>query len=133
MVDLNTKILILRDAIYGRHPVRFTVASLRRALCPHALGTTRGGVWRVLGWQFGGESDSGALPDWRCFDVDDIASEIESNVGPWHRGWRVRGAHQTWIEFIYAEVDPAFGAQIRDTSPLRIRTPALSLGVPRKR
>ncbi|HTI86352.1 MAG TPA: hypothetical protein VL966_07095 [Alphaproteobacteria bacterium] len=133
MVDLNTKILILRDAIYGRHAVRFSVSSLGRSLCPHALGTTRRGVWRVLGWQFDGESDGGAIPDWRCFDLGDIASEIESSVGPWHRGWRVRGAQQTWIEFIYAEVDPAFGAQIRDTSLLRIRAPALSLEVPKKR
>jgi hypothetical protein len=130
-VGVNTKVLILRDAIYSRQQVRFLAAGRRCVMCPHILGTTRQGAWRVLGWQFAGDAD-GALPDWRCVDLDDIGS-IEPASGPWHRGWRVRGSQQAWIDFIYAEVDPNFAAQTRDTSALRIRAPALSLEVPKRR
>lgn len=86
----------------------------------------------MLGWQFGGDSIDGPLPDWRCIELKDIASEIVVRDGPWHRGWRARGARQICIDFIYAEVDPHHGPELRSTSPLRIRVPALSLWVRKK-
>jgi hypothetical protein len=133
MADITSNVAIIRDAIYQRRQLLFTAANRPREICPHVLGTTRGGVWRVLGWQFGGDSAEGPLPDWRCFELRDITTDIAVRDGAWHRGWRARGAQQTCVDFIYAEIDPAHGAELRSTSPLRIRTPSLSLAVPRKR
>jgi hypothetical protein len=133
MADIASAVAIIRDAIYQRRQLLFTAANRPREICPHVLGTTRRGVWRVLGWQFGGDSRDGPLPDWRCIELKDISAEIVVRDGLWHRGWRARSAQQTCIDFIYAEVDPRYGAELRSTSPLRIRMPALSLSVPRKR
>jgi hypothetical protein len=133
MSDIALNVAIVRDAIYQRRQLLFTAANRPREMCPHVLGTTRGGVWRVLGWQFAGESNEGPLPDWRCIELKDITSDVIVREGIWHRGWSARGAQQTCIDFIYAEVAPAHGAELRSTSPLRIRVPALSLSVRKRR
>jgi len=127
MADIASAVAIIRDAIYQRRQLLFTAANRPREICPHVLGTTRRGVWRVLGWQFDGDTAEGPLPDWRCIELKDISSEIVVREGRWHRGWRARGARQTCIDFNYAEVDPNHGAEIRSTSLLRIRLRALSL------
>jgi hypothetical protein len=132
MADITSAVAVIRAAIYQRRQLLFTAANRPREICPHVLGTTRGGVWRVLGWQFGGDSRDGPLPDWRCIELKDITSEIVARDGLWHRGWRPRGGRQTCVDFIYAEVDPPHGAELRSTSPLRIRAPALSLWVQKK-
>jgi hypothetical protein len=132
MADVSPMIAIIRDAILKRQQLSFVASERRRELCPHVLGT-RQGVWHVYGWQFGGDSREGDIPDWRCIDLNSITSHILARDGEWHRGWRPTHAMQTCIDVIHAEVDPAYGPRPRNTSLLRIRGHALSLEVPRKR
>lgn len=132
MADVSAMIVIIRAAIVDRKHLSFVSAGKRRDMCPHVLGT-RHGVWHIYGWQFAGETIQGRLPDWRCIELLSITSDIEVRNGEWHRGWRAKNAMQTCVDVIFAEVDPAFGPLPRSTSPLRIRVPALSLTVPRRR
>lgn len=132
VLSMSEMIALLRDAILNRRQLVFTVKKQQREFCPHVLGT-RQGIWHVYGWQFGGESNEGELPDWRCFELRNITSDIEARAGEWHRGWRARRAKQACVDFIYAEVDPEYGPRPRSTSPLRIPVPVLAPGGPRKR
>ena len=71
--NYDNKIELLRGAITGIQQVTGLGKDLPREFCPHILGTKRG-VWRVLTWQFAGLSDSGELPGWRCFDLNDLSN-----------------------------------------------------------
>lgn len=132
VLEMPNMIALIREAIVNRRQLVFTAKKRHRELCPHVLGT-RQGIWHIYGWQFDGESNEGTLPDWRCFELRNITSEIVVRNGEWHRGWRARRAKQTCVDFIYAEVDPDYGPRPRNTSPLRIPTPVLSPTGPRKR
>jgi len=68
---------LLREAILGRRQVWAVYHGLPRAFCPHILGA-KGSERHCLGYQFAGESTSGAItpgsPDnWRCFAVDGLS------------------------------------------------------------
>ncbi|MGO9171404.1 MAG: hypothetical protein ACLP7P_05505 [Rhodomicrobium sp.] len=80
----NTKIALLRDAIENTKQVKATVRNLVRIFCPHILGQ-RKGHWCVVAWQFEGYSNRGDLPNWRCFEVNEM-EEIKTFDGPWYRG-----------------------------------------------
>jgi hypothetical protein len=62
----------LVHAIGGKHLVEFVYKAGRtRIVEPHDYGI-RGDVERLLGFQIGGESQSGASHGWKEFDVDQI-------------------------------------------------------------
>jgi len=61
--------------------------NLRRLLCPHRLGRNREGLLRVLCYQYGGESQSGLMPDrssgnWRCMALGQLSC-VELLGGAW--------------------------------------------------
>ncbi len=64
--------LLLR-AIRERRIVEFDYDRCHRVVEPHVLGVL-GGVDQLLGYQIGGESQSGNLPEWRRFRVRAIAN-----------------------------------------------------------
>ncbi len=55
-------------AIEGRWLVAFTYHGSPRVVEPHVYGRTNG-VDQLLGYQTGGQSRSGRIPEWRRFDV----------------------------------------------------------------
>jgi hypothetical protein len=60
---------------------------LPRLFCPHRLGRNREGRFRVLCYQYGGESESGLEPpgspaNWRCIALEKL-SGVEALDGPW--------------------------------------------------
>ena len=55
----------------GAHSVRNDVTGRTRIVEPHDYEVRRGAV-AILGFQIGGESQSGAPQGWRNFDVDQI-------------------------------------------------------------
>src|SRR6266850_8338920 len=62
----------LVNAIGGKYLVEFVYKAGRtRIVEPHDYGIRRG-VERLLGFQIGGESQSGASHGWKEFDVDQI-------------------------------------------------------------
>ena len=80
----DSKVALLRDAIENTKQIQATARDLPRVFCPHILGT-RNGHWYVVVWQFEGYSNSGDLPNWRCFRLDEL-NELQVRDGPWHSG-----------------------------------------------
>jgi hypothetical protein len=90
----DSKIALLRDAIENTKQIKAVARDLPRVFCPHILGATNG-HWYVVVWQFDGYSNSGDLPNWRCFGLDDL-SEIEVRAGSWHPGLLSRRRRSTF-------------------------------------
>lgn len=108
----------IREAIRKRRQLTFTVNGHYRIACPHLLGRKHG-EWHVFTWQINDESENGFKPGaqrWRCFDLDDM-SGVAIQDGDWHRGWTTGKRKQSCIDVIDTQVDPAYAAQTRNTSP----------------
>jgi len=85
MQDTNRrKIRLLRYAIKNTKQVKAIYRKLSRVFCPHILGMANG-HWHVVVWQFEGYSNSGDLPNWRCFALDGL-EDMRVRNGPWQRG-----------------------------------------------
>jgi len=59
-----------------------------RLFCPHRLGRNRDGEFRVLCYQYGGESKSGLQPEgspanWRCIELERL-SRVRLLESTWH-------------------------------------------------
>ena len=79
---------IVRTAIEGRRPISAFYHDYHRLFCPHRLGRNREGRFRVLCYQYGGESETGLKPpgspdNWRCIALDKL-SNVEVLDGAWH-------------------------------------------------
>jgi len=77
----------VREAVMTRRPIVAVYHSRHRLLCPHRLGRNKDGEFRVLCYQFGGESESGLKPlgspaNWRCVALDKL-SGVELLNGAW--------------------------------------------------
>jgi predicted DNA-binding transcriptional regulator YafY len=59
----------LEQAIKSKRVVEFSYSDHVRVIEPHILGIS-GGKLQILGYQIGGTSSSGGLPQWRRFDID---------------------------------------------------------------
>src|SRR5580658_4898837 len=84
---------ILRTAVENRQPVSAVYHNRQRLFCPYRLGRNREGQFRVLCYQYGGESESGLKPagspdNWRCIALDKLGS-VELLDG----GWRTAPNH----------------------------------------
>lgn len=62
---------LLRTAITQRRRIRFWYDGKERIAEPHDYGVQKGKL-RLLAYQVGGQSNSGALPAWRLLDVSGI-------------------------------------------------------------
>jgi hypothetical protein len=80
---------LFRKAIVAEQQVVCTYGGRYRELCPHIIGTDKGGEEAVLAWQFAGES-SGKLPQWRCLKLANVR-DARARDGRWHEG----GSHKT--------------------------------------
>jgi hypothetical protein len=79
---------LFRNAILSEQQVTCAYDGRARELCPHIIGTNKGGEEVVLAWQFAGES-SGPLPEWRCLRLAKVKNARARN-GRWHEG----GSHK---------------------------------------
>jgi hypothetical protein len=62
---------LIWTAIASKRPIEAVYKGLPRLFCPHRLGRNSGGEFRVLSYQYGGESESGleapgSPANWRC-------------------------------------------------------------------
>jgi len=67
----------VREAVVTRRTIAAVYHDRRRLFCPHRLGRNREGQFRVLCYQFGGESESGLKPagspaNWRCVALEQL-------------------------------------------------------------
>ena len=105
---------LLRSAGILRQPVAATYDGLPRLFCPHLLGKSKQGRRHVLGYQFGGTSDSGlrtveeGMGGWRCMIVEKL-SGVELQAGTWHTA--PRSNRQTCIEEVEFDADAQRGEE----------------------
>jgi hypothetical protein len=80
-------------AVANKQPIEAKYQDRHRLFCPHRLGRNRAGQFRVLCYQFGGESRSGlnsfgSHANWRC-----VALEKLSRVKLVEDAWRTAPNH----------------------------------------
>jgi hypothetical protein len=78
---------IVRTAVETRRPISAVYHDRDRLFCPHRLGRNKEAKYRVLCYQYGGESESGLKPigspdNWRCIALDELL-HVELLDGPW--------------------------------------------------
>jgi hypothetical protein len=93
---------LVRQAILRQWQVTGYYDGLYREFCPHEIGTKYPGERHVLGYQFGGQSSSGYLPEWRCMVVDRLL-DVAIQPGDWHTGTGHSSA-QTCVDFIDVQI-----------------------------
>jgi hypothetical protein len=126
-------ISLIRDAIKGLKQMTATYNGYHRVFCPHVLGA-KDGVWRVLAWQFAGNSSKpGELPMWRYFEVNSLFG-LASQTGEWHRG-HVKKAfdHPRAFDCIDTLVDANHAAVVLGISSPRTARPSVWRQAQKKR
>ena len=92
-------------AILKKRLLTFRYQRFDRVVCPHVLGSGKGGL-RLLAFQIGGES-SQPLPRegiWRCFALDEIEGP-ELQEGKWRTGNRHERKH-TCVVDVHIDINP---------------------------
>jgi predicted DNA-binding transcriptional regulator YafY len=79
---------LIREAIQKEKQVTCLYKRMYREICPVVIGHAKG-VEKLLAYQFGGETTSSRLPQWRCLFIAEI-SDVHLRDGPWYEG----GGHQ---------------------------------------
>src|SRR6184192_4434790 len=84
---------LIWTAISSKQPIQAIYDRRLRLFCPHRLGRNRTGEFRVLCYQYGGESrsgleEAGSPANWRC-----TALEKFSRVKLLQDGWRTAPNH----------------------------------------
>ena len=74
-------------AVANRQPIEAHYQGRYRLFCPHRLGRNREGPFRVLCYQYGGDSRSGLDPlgssaNWRCVALEKL-SRVKLVEGDW--------------------------------------------------
>ena len=74
-------------AVANKQPIEATYQGRLRLFCPHRLGRNRQGRFRVLCYQYGGESQSGlqalgSPANWRCVALEKL-SRVRLVEGAW--------------------------------------------------
>ena len=94
---------VFRAAIVARQQVVCRYEGHERVVCPHVIGTKKGGP-HVLAWQFAGGSSSGLPPggQWRCMQIDKVTGAF-AQIGEWHTG-EGHSKPQTCVDQIDAEI-----------------------------
>lgn len=86
---------LIPEAIAKRQLIEFYYHNLPRIAEPHVYGITNG-VRQVLGYQTGGQSSNGGLPDWRRFDLNQMSRlAILTQTFPGRRPIP-SGKHSSW-------------------------------------
>jgi hypothetical protein len=75
-------------AVANKHPIEVAYQGRRRLFCPHRLGRNKEGQFRVLCYQYGGESRtglqaSGSIANWRCVALEKL-NGVKLIGGHWH-------------------------------------------------
>jgi len=87
--------VIIQQAIEGKKLIDFMYGGHRRLIEPHVLGINAG-VTQVLGYQVGGSSSSGGIPEWRRFDLPNISElKVRAESFPGKRPFP-SGRHSSW-------------------------------------
>ena len=94
----------IEQAIRSKSVVKFTYSDHHRVVEPHVLGL-KGGSLQILGYQIGGSSSSGGIPEWRRFDVQRMSGFVTTAQKFAGRRPFPSGVHSAWDKEILV-VDP---------------------------
>lgn len=85
----------IEQAIQNKKLIEFTYSGHLRVIEPHVLGV-KAGVTQILGYQVGGTSNSGGIPEWRRFDLPKISGlSVSGQTFPGKRPFP-SGKHSIW-------------------------------------
>lgn len=86
---------VIEQAITSKSLVEFLYSGHIRIVEPHVLGVN-GGTTQLLGYQVGGSSSSGGIPEWRRFDLPRMSGlKIRNESFPGKRPYP-SGKHSSW-------------------------------------
>ncbi len=86
---------VVLQAITTKKLIEFSYGGHSRLIEPHVLGVNRG-ITQVLGYQVGGSSSSGGIPEWRRFDLPKIFGlKLKASSFPGRRLFP-SGKHSYW-------------------------------------
>jgi hypothetical protein len=80
-------------AVANKKPIKAIYQGRPRLFCPHRLGRNRQGQLRALGYQYGGESQSGLRPASSPANWRGVALEKLSRVKVVQSAWRTAPNH----------------------------------------
>ncbi|MBV6449198.1 hypothetical protein [Nitrosomonas sp.] len=86
---------LIKQTISAKKLIEFVYGGHRRLIEPHILGVN-GGVTQVLGYQVGGSSSSGGIPEWRRFDLRRMSSLKPTSGSFPGRRPLPSGKHSSW-------------------------------------
>lgn len=97
---------LLKQAFLEKRPALFEYHGHPRVVRVMELGWGAGEQERCLGWQYGGSSNSTALPAWRCFDVVEMGpvslGEPDESNPDWNPMGEYRGGCLSRLDADYA-------------------------------
>ena len=94
---------LVKQAILEKKQIHAEYKGYTRQMCPHVIGW-KDGKPHALFYQFGGQSSSGGLPQWRCMNLEEL-SNVSAVPGPWFTD-HSHSRPQTCVDQIDAEVRP---------------------------
>lgn len=91
------------DAIQNQNIIEFTYDGLHRVVEPHCHGLTQTGNSALRGYQIGGQSTNGNLPNWRMFKLTKASNiRVLTETFPGPRPGYKRG--DKGMSYIYSEL-----------------------------
>lgn len=86
---------LIEQAIREKKLLQFAYGGHPRIVEPHVLGVN-GGITQFLGYQVGGSSSSGGIPEWRRFDLSKMSAvSVQPETFPGPRSFP-SGKHSSW-------------------------------------
>ena len=86
---------VIEQAIREKRLLKFDYSGHNRVVEPHVLGISNGKL-QLLGYQIGGSSSSGGIPEWRRFDLENIGHLVVSEQRFPGRRPFPSGRHSAW-------------------------------------
>jgi len=95
---------MIEQAIRDKKVLEFNYSGHNRIVEPHVLGISNGKL-QLLGYQIGGSSSSGGIPEWRRFDLNNISNLVVLDQRFSGRRPFPSGRHSAWDKELMI-VDP---------------------------
>lgn len=85
---------LIHQAISNKRVIQFSYGGHSRIVEPHILGI-KDGTMQILGYQIGGTSSQGGLPEWRRFSLPNMRM-LELHTDSFHGAREYHARHSAW-------------------------------------
>jgi hypothetical protein len=95
---------LIWNAVARKRPIEARYHGHQWLFCPHRLGRNREGQFRVLCYQYGGQSESGLQPagspgNWRCLVLEEL-SQVKLREDAWRTAPTIPALLPAWLRLI---------------------------------